>query len=58
MDIGTVSSEDVMASYERQLAEAHQKIAMLEAALTRELRLKAHPVQFVPTQQEDSDGEE
>lgn len=38
MDVGTVSSEDVLASYGRQLAEAHQKIAMLEAALEREKR--------------------
>jgi len=27
-----------MASYERQLSEAHRKIAMLEAALEREQR--------------------
>lgn len=38
MDVGTVSSEDVLASYERQLTEAHRKIAMLEAALEREKR--------------------
>lgn len=38
MDVGTVSSEDVMASYERQLADAHRRIAMLEAALERERR--------------------
>lgn len=38
MDVGTVSSEDVMASYERQLTDAHRTIAMLEAALERERR--------------------
>lgn len=38
MDVGTVSSEDVLGSYERQLTEAHRKIAMLEAALERERR--------------------
>lgn len=38
MDVGTVSSEDVLSSYERQLTEAHRKIAMLEAALERERR--------------------
>jgi nicotinic acid mononucleotide adenylyltransferase len=31
-----VSSEAVLASYERQLTEAHRRIAMLEAALERE----------------------
>lgn len=36
MDVGTVSSEAVLASYQRQLSEAHQRIAMLEAALERE----------------------
>lgn len=36
MDVGTVSSEAVLASYQRQLSEAHQKIAMLEAALDRD----------------------
>lgn len=41
MDVGTVSSEDVLASYERQLTEAHRKIAMLEAALERERRATA-----------------
>lgn len=41
MDVGTVSSEDVLASYERQLIEAHRKIAMLEAALERERRSSA-----------------
>lgn len=38
MDVGTVSSEDVLASYERQLSAAHRQIAMLEAALEREKR--------------------
>jgi len=41
MDVGTVSSEDVLASYEDQLIEAHRKIAMLEAALKREQRALA-----------------
>lgn len=41
MDVGTVSSEDVMASYERQLTDAHRTIAMLEAALEREKRAAA-----------------
>lgn len=36
MDVGTVSSDAVMASYQRQLSEAHQKIALLEAALERD----------------------
>lgn len=38
MDVGTVSSEDVLASYARQLDDAHRRIAMLEAALERERR--------------------
>lgn len=38
MDVGTVSSEDVLSSYERQLTDAHRRIAMLEAALERESR--------------------
>lgn len=41
MDVGTVSSEDVLTSYEQQLTEAHRKIAMLEAALNREQRAAA-----------------
>jgi phage-related tail protein len=41
VDVGTVSSEDVLGSYERQLTEAHRKIAMLEAALERERRAAA-----------------
>lgn len=41
MDVGTVSSEDVLASYEQQLTEAHRTIAMLEAALKREQRAAA-----------------
>lgn len=55
MDIGTVSSEDVMASYERQLAEAHQRIAMLEAALAREMRSKASQGQLAVIPQENPD---
>jgi nicotinic acid mononucleotide adenylyltransferase len=31
----------VIASYERQLTEAHQRIAMLEAALARQARMAA-----------------
>lgn len=38
MDVGTVSSEHVLASYQRMLSEAHQRIALLEAALERENR--------------------
>jgi nicotinic acid mononucleotide adenylyltransferase len=41
VDVGTVSSEDVLSSYERQLSEAHRRIAMLEAALERESRAAA-----------------
>jgi nicotinic acid mononucleotide adenylyltransferase len=41
VDVGTVSSDDVIASYERQLTEAHQRIAMLEAALARQARMAA-----------------
>ncbi len=41
MDVGTVSSEDVLASYEQQLTDAHRTIAMLEAALKREQRAAA-----------------
>lgn len=38
MDVGTVSSDDVIASYKRQLAEATERIAILEAALARQKR--------------------
>lgn len=55
MDVGTVSSEDVLASYERQLSEAHQKIAMLEAALERERRAAAQARALA--RQDDEAGE-
>ena len=35
MDVGTVSSDDVIESYRRQLTAASERIAMLEAALAR-----------------------
>ncbi|AXH66225.1 hypothetical protein SEA_SATIS_64 [Streptomyces phage Satis] len=35
MDVGTVSSEDVIESYRRQLTAASERIALLEAALAR-----------------------
>lgn len=38
MDVGTVSSDDVIASYKRQLADATERIAILEAALARQKR--------------------
>lgn len=54
MDVGTVSSEDVLGSYERQLTEAHRKIAMLEAALERERRAAAQArIASQPTDQAD-----
>lgn len=50
MDVGTVSSEDVMASYQRQLSDAHQRIALLEAAILRDQRQRGTqaPAQPVP----------
>jgi hypothetical protein len=49
-----VSSEDVLGSYERQLTEAHRKIAMLEAALERERRAAAQArIASQPTDQAD-----
>lgn len=56
MDVGTVSSEDVLASYERQLTEAHRKIAMLEAALEREKRGAA--MARIASQSDQSDPQE
>jgi hypothetical protein len=54
VDVGTVSSEDVLGSYERQLTEAHRKIAMLEAALERERRAAAQArIASQPTDQAD-----
>lgn len=38
MDVGTVSSDDVIASYKRQLSAAMERVAILEAALAREKR--------------------
>jgi hypothetical protein len=35
VDVGTVSSDDVIESYKRQLSLASERIAMLEAALSR-----------------------
>lgn len=33
MDLGTVSSDDMLASYRRQLSDAHHRISILEAQL-------------------------
>lgn len=55
MDVGTVSSEDVLGSYERQLIEAHRKIAMLEAALERERRAAAQA--RIASQQSDDQAD-
>lgn len=57
MDVGTVSSEDVLGSYERQLTEAHRKIAMLEAALERERRA-ASQARIVSQQSDQADPQE
>lgn len=54
MDIGTVSSDDVLASYERQLTEAHRRIAMLEAALEREQRAAATARALIPVEEEQA----
>lgn len=39
LDIGTVSSDDVIKSYQGQLTEAHHKIAMLEAQLAKAAKI-------------------
>lgn len=38
MDVGTVSSDDVIESYRRQLMAVNERVAMLEAALARHQR--------------------
>lgn len=57
MDVGTISSEDLMASYRRQLSEAHEKIALLEAALMRDQRAEEQRNKIEKLMQENS-GEE
>jgi hypothetical protein len=57
MDVGTISSEDLMASYRRQLSEAHEKIALLEAALMRDQRAEGQRNKIEKLMQENS-GEE
>lgn len=39
LDIGTVSSDDVITSYKNQLSDAHHKIAMLEAQLVKAAKI-------------------
>jgi hypothetical protein len=45
-----------MASYERQLTEAHRKIAMLEAALERERRAAAYARAVKNPEEDEDDG--
>lgn len=39
LDVGTVSSDDVITSYKNQLADAHHRIAMLEAQLAKAAKI-------------------
>lgn len=41
----TVSSDDVLASYQQQLSDAHHRIAILEARLTAALKYINEPNQ-------------
>ena len=45
MDIGTVSSDDVMTSYKEQLSDAHHQIAVLTAQLMKAARFMAEKEQ-------------
>jgi len=38
MDFSTVSSDDVIASYQQQLSDAHHRIAILEARLAKAMK--------------------
>lgn len=38
-DFSTVSSDDVIASYQQQLSDAHHQIAILEARLAKAMRV-------------------
>lgn len=58
MDVGTVSSEDVLESYQRQLLEAHQRIAMLEAAIARDRKAGVGPRPMQPVMEGPADGGE
>jgi hypothetical protein len=37
-DLSTVSSDDVIASYQQQLSDAHHRIAILEAKLAKAMK--------------------
>jgi len=49
MDVGTVSSDDVITSYKQQLSDAHHQIAVLTAQLFKAGRLYAESGQQVVT---------
>ena len=55
MDVGVVSSDDVIASYQQQLSDAHHRIAVLEASLAKALKfLNGQPGQAA----DQAEGEE
>jgi hypothetical protein len=37
-DLSTVSSDDVIASYQQQLSDAHHRLAILEAKLAKAMK--------------------
>lgn len=39
MDLNTISSDDLIASYREQLAEAHHQIAVLKAQVNKAARI-------------------
>lgn len=57
MDLGSVSSDDVIESYRRQLADANHQIALLQAQVTKLLRANSereYGATTLPSQREGS----
>lgn len=54
MNLETVSSDDVLASYRQQLSDAHNRIAVLEAQLVKARKILMEREQAAQVIREDS----
>ncbi|MCP9209712.1 hypothetical protein [Streptomyces cucumeris] len=50
-NLSTISSDDVISSYQQQLMEAHHKIAILEAKLTKAVKVISEQAELIPQQE-------